>query len=64
MGMDLPQDERIQNDMTDTGKFCPSDKYELEQITGENRYTCHVCGGVFKLDEKGEVKVDWFEGFK
>lgn len=64
MGMELPEAERHENDMTRTGKFCPADKYELEQVTGENRYTCHMCGGIFKLNEEGKVEVGWFEGFK
>ena len=50
--------------MTKTGKFCPSDSSnELEQVTGENRYVCSICGGVFKVNEEGKVEVDWFEGF-
>lgn len=62
--MGLSEDERVANDMTKTGRFCPSDQYELEQVTGENRYTCHMCGGVFKVNEEGKVQVDWFEGFE
>lgn len=61
--MGLSQDERFENDMTKTGKFCPSDSHELEKVTGENRYTCHFCGGIFQLDEKGQVCEGWFEGF-
>lgn len=62
MGMGLSEDEKLENDMTKTGHFCPSDQYELEQVTGENRYTCHFCGGVFTVEE-GKIKADWFEGF-
>lgn len=62
--MGLSDDEKLANDMTQTGKFCPTDNYELEQVTGENRYTCHMCGGVFTTDEKGQVQVDWFGGFE
>ena len=62
--MGLSDNERSANDMCRTGKFCPTDDYELEQVTGENRYTCHVCGGIFELDEEGKVKVGWFEGFE
>lgn len=64
MGVDLPEDERYANDMTKTGKFCPSDSNELEKVSNEDRYTCHWCGGIFKIDEKGKIYDTWFEGFK
>ena len=62
--MGLSEDEKLANDMTKTGHFCPTDNYELEQVTGENRYTCHMCGGVFCVNKEGKVEVDWFEGFE
>ena len=62
--MDLSEAERNANNMMRTGKFCPSCQFELEQITGEERYTCHMCGGVFGTNEKGEIQVDWFKGFE
>ena len=52
------------NDMTKTGKFCPNDQNELEKVSGEDRHTCHWCGGIFIIDEKGEIKEVWFDGFK
>jgi len=64
LGMDLPQDERDANDMTKTGKFCPKDGTELEKVSNEDRHTCHWCGGIFKINEKGEVYDTWFEGFE
>ena len=62
--MDLPEDERYANDMTRTGRFCPNDGEELEKVSNEDRHTCHWCGGIFKINEKGEVYEKWFEGFE
>ena len=59
----LSEDERLANDMTQTGKFCPSCKKELEKVSGEARYTCHWCGGIFILGVDGNVEEVWFEGF-
>ena len=64
VGMDVPQDERDANDMTRTGKFCPKDGQELERVSAEDRHTCHWCGGIFKIDEKGQIYETWFEGFE
>lgn len=67
--MDIPKDERAENDMTRTGVICPSKtcgglNHEMEQVTGETRYTCHWCGGVVEYDQKGNITESWFEGFK
>ena len=63
LGVDLPETERFENDMTRSGCFCPKDGNELEKVSQENRYTCHYCGGIYELDEEGKVKEGWFEGF-
>lgn len=62
--MDLPQDEKFKNDMTNSGKFCPNDNHELEKVSNEERHTCHWCGGIFIIDEKGTIKEVWFKGFE
>lgn len=42
------------NDMTKTGVWCiNNDGHEMEQVTGENRYTCHYCGAVIEVYFKG-----------
>lgn len=61
--MDLPESEKLKNDMTRTGQFCPNDKHELEKVSNEDRYTCHWCGGIFII-EKDTIKEAWFEGFE
>lgn len=65
--LDLSKDERLANDMTATGKFCPSPtckdmKNEMEKVSSEERYTCHYCGGVVEYDEKGNIQEVWFTG--
>lgn len=62
--MGLSEDEKLKNDMTRTGKFCPNDNYELEKVSNEDRHTCHWCGGIFIINEKGETKEVWFKGFE
>ena len=61
--MGLSEDERLANDLTRTNQFCPKDGSELERVSQENRYTCHYCGGIFQLGEKG-IEAGWFEGFE
>ena len=61
--MGLSEDEKLQNDLTKTGLYCPKDGNELEQVSAEDRHTCHWCGGIFKIDEKGKVYDTWFDGF-
>lgn len=62
--MDIPQDEKSQNDMMKTGVFCPACNDEMERVSGENVYTCHMCGGVFIYDREGKkvIKTE-FGGF-
>ena len=65
--MGLSEDEKLSNDMTKTGRFCPSPtcknlKNEMEKVSSEERYTCHYCGGTVEYDEKGEIKEVWFTG--
>lgn len=67
--MDISKDERLANDMTNTGVICPSSEckdrnHQMEQVTGFLRYTCHWCGGVIEYDDKGNITESWFEGFK
>ena len=62
--MDLPEDKRAANDMTRSGQFCPNDGEELERVSGEERHTCHFCGGIWLIDEKGKIKEVWFKGFE
>lgn len=58
--MGLSEDEKLANDMTKTGKFCPKDGNEMEKVSAHNRYTCHWCGGILE-EEDGKTSV-WFEG--
>lgn len=51
------------NNMCNTGKYCPSCEKELEKVSGEERYTCHWCGGTFILGVDGQVEEVWFDGF-
>ena len=62
--MGLSEDERLANDLTKSGKFCPTCKQELEKVSGEPRHTCHWCGGIFLINEEGKVEEVWFEGFE
>lgn len=67
--MGLSSDEKLQNDLTKSGVFCPSDEcsgknHEMEKVSSELRYTCHWCGGVIEHDEQGKITGSWFEGFK
>lgn len=47
--------------MTASGQFCPNDQNELEKVSGEDRHTCHWCGGIFIIKD-GKVEEVWFEG--
>ena len=58
----LSEDERLANDMMKTGRFCPNDNEELEKVSAEDRYTCHWCGGIFRINEEGQIIEVWFKG--
>lgn len=60
--MDIPQDERLKNDLTKSGVFCKKDGHEMEKVSAHLRYTCHWCGGIVEHDKEGK-EVEWFEGF-
>ena len=60
--MDYSKSE--ENDKTKTGRFCPKDGVEMEAVSESDRYTCHWCGGIFRLNEKGDIEETWFEGFE
>ena len=62
--MDISKNERTQNDMTRTGKFCPNDNHEMELVSDSQMHVCHWCGGQFKIDEKGQITEVQFEGFE
>jgi transposase-like protein len=62
--MALSEDEKYENDMTRTGKYCPTCDKELEKVSEEDRYTCHWCGGVFIIALDGTLEETWFEGFE
>ena len=67
--MGLFEDEKLANDLTKSGVYCPSEtctglKHEMERVSSELRFTCHWCGGVVEYDEKGNITESWFEGFK
>jgi hypothetical protein len=60
--MDISDSEKLKNDMMRSGKFCLNDNTELEKVSEENRFVCHFCGGVFELDNTGNVVNGWFGG--
>lgn len=51
-----------ENDKTKTGVFCPKDGHEMEAVSASDRYTCHLCGGIYVI-VNGEFRQPWFEGF-
>lgn len=55
--MDIFQTKRDENNMMETGIYCLNDGKQMEQVTGEIRYTCHFCGSVWEIErENGKVK--------
>ena len=58
--LDIPKDEKLLNDMTHSGEFCPNDGHEMEKVSGHNRFTCHWCGGILEYED-GEKRV-WYKG--
>lgn len=52
-----------ENDKTKTGVHCPKDGTEMESVSASDRYTCHWCGGIYRV-QNGEVIEAWFEGFE
>ena len=59
--MDLSDKEA--NDKTKTGVFCPKDKEEMESVSDSDRFTCHWCGGIYRVVD-GKIEEVWFEGFE
>ena len=48
MGVVVPNPETNWVDMTKSGKHCWNDGEELERVSEEERYTCHMCGAVYE----------------
>ena len=54
--MGVSESEKSANDMTRTGQFCPNDNHEMERVSGESTYTCHMCGRVdIRIIKNGKV---------
>ena len=68
--MAIPENKATENDMTESGRFCFADGNQLEKVTGEERYSCHYCGGTYTYEEYKNAKEDgrvadigiWFKG--
>ena len=68
--MDVFGYEKHDVDMTKSGRYCFGDGYQLEKVTGEERYTCHMCGATYTYEKYDKTTGDgqtgsigiWFQG--